>query len=294
MEIHSNLLSDVIKFYKKELADIYTESELQNIINWIFEKQLKLNLSQLISNSSIRVNQSDLILLEQMCYKLKEHTPIQYVLGEAEFYHLKFKVNKSVLIPRPETEELVDMVIKKFKTQAPLHILDVGTGSGCIPISIKKNMPAANMYGLDVSDAALEVAKFNATQNKTDVNLFKANVLAENVAEIILNQTKNQKIDVLISNPPYVLQSEKEGLHNRVKNYEPHLALFVDDPDPILFYRKIALLAKKILSDKGVIYFECHTNYAEAVFQLLTEMNFSQVYLLKDMAGLNRFVNTKS
>ncbi|HXD94821.1 MAG TPA: peptide chain release factor N(5)-glutamine methyltransferase [Bacteroidia bacterium] len=294
MEIHSNLLSDVIKFYKKELADIYTESELQNITNWIFEKQLNLNSSQLISNTNLRVNQSDLILLEQMCCKLKAHTPIQYVLGEAEFYRLKFKVNKSVLIPRPETEELVDIVIKKFKTQAPLHILDVGTGSGCIPISIKKNMPAANVYGLDVSNAALEVAKFNATQNKTDVNLFKADVLAENVAEIILNQTKNQKIDVLISNPPYVLQSEKEGLHNRVKNYEPHLALFVDDPDPILFYRKIALLAKKILSDKGVIYFECHTNYAEAVFQLLTEMNFSQVYLLKDMAGLNRFVNTKS
>jgi len=117
MEIHSNLLSDVIKFYKKELADIYTESELQNIISWIFEKQLKLSSAQLISNSNIRVNQSDLILLEQMCYKLKEHTPIQYVLGEAEFYHLKFKVNESVLIPRPETEELVDMIIKNFKNQ---------------------------------------------------------------------------------------------------------------------------------------------------------------------------------
>ncbi|HXU26732.1 MAG TPA: peptide chain release factor N(5)-glutamine methyltransferase [Bacteroidia bacterium] len=294
MEIHSNLLSDVVKFYKKELTDIYTESELQNITNWVFEKQLSLNSSQLISNSNIRVNQSDLILLEQMCYKLKAHTPIQYVLGEAEFYHLKFKVNSSVLIPRPETEELVDMIIKNFKTQASLTILDVGTGSGCIPISIKKNIPGANVFGLDVSDAALEVAKFNATQNKVDVNLFKADVLAENVAEIVLNQTKNQKIDVLISNPPYVLQSEKEGLHNRVKNYEPHLALFVDAPDPILFYRKIALLAKKILSNNGFLYFECHTNYAEAVSQLLTNANFQQITLSKDMAGLSRFVIAKS
>ena len=124
--------------------------------------------------------------------------------------------------------------------------------------------------------------------------MFKADVLAENVAEIILNQTKNQKINILISNPPYVLQSEKEGLHNRVKNYEPHLALFVDDSDPILFYRKIALLAKKILSNKGALYFECHTNYAEAIYQLLTEMRFTQVHLLKDMAGLNRFVIAKS
>ncbi|HKC68103.1 MAG TPA: protein-(glutamine-N5) methyltransferase, release factor-specific, partial [Bacteroidia bacterium] len=115
MEIHSNLLADVIKFYKKELADIYTESELQNICNWIFEKQLRLSLAQIISDKNIRVNQSDLIILEQMCYKLKAHTPIQYVLGEAEFYHLKFKVTKDVLIPRPETEELVDMVIKDLK-----------------------------------------------------------------------------------------------------------------------------------------------------------------------------------
>lgn len=295
MEIHSNLLSDVVAFYKKELAAIYTESELQNITNWIFEKQLKLTSSQTILNPSFRVNQSDLIILEQMCYKLKAHKPIQYVLGEAEFYHLKFKVNQNVLIPRPETEELVDMVIKKFKTSTQtLNILDIGTGSGCIPISIKKNISAANVYGLDVSIAALEIAGHNAVANKVDVNLFKADVLAENVAEIILNQTKNQKIDVLISNPPYVLQSEKDGLEPRVKNYEPHLALFVADNDPILFYRKIAQLAKNILTTNGNLYFECHTLYAEAVYQLLTEMKFNEVNLLKDMAGMTRFVIAKS
>ncbi|HTA62906.1 MAG TPA: peptide chain release factor N(5)-glutamine methyltransferase [Bacteroidia bacterium] len=291
MEIHSNLLSDVIKFYKKELADIYTESELQNICNWIFEKQLNLSSSQLISNSTIRVNQSDLILLEQMCFKLKEHSPVQYVLGEAEFYRLKFKVNKSVLIPRPETEELVDIIIKKFKTQASLNILDIGTGSGCIPISIKKNIPSANVYGLDVSDDALKIAKHNVLQNKVDVNLFKADVLAKNIAGLILHQTKNQKVDIVISNPPYVLASEKEGLHNRVKNYEPHLALFVDDVDPILFYRKIAELTKIILAEKGMFYFECHTDYTQAVFQLLVDDGFKNVSLLKDMAGLNRFVS---
>lgn len=295
MEIHSNLLSDVVAFYKKELAAIYTESELQNITNWIFEKQLKLTSSQTILNPSFRVNQSDLIILEQMCYKLKAHKPIQYVLGEAEFYHLKFKVNQNVLIPRPETEELVDMVIKKFKTSTQtLNILDISTGSGCIPISIKKNISAANVYGLDVSIAALEIAGHNAVANKVDVNLFKADVLAENVAEIILNQTKNQKIDVLISNPPYVLQSEKDGLEPRVKNYEPHLALFVADNDPILFYRKIAQLAKNILTTNGNLYFECHTLYAEAVYQLLTEMKFNEVNLLKDMAGMTRFVIAKS
>ncbi len=291
MEIHSNLLTDVIKFYKKELTSIYTESELQNICNWIFEKQLKLSSSEIISNKEIRVNQSDLIVLEQMCFKLKEHQPIQYVLGEAEFYHLKFNVNTNVLIPRPETEELVDLIIKRYKREKALNILDIGTGSGCIPISIKKNILNANVFGLDVSDDALETAKYNSTQNKVDVHFFKADVLSENISEVVLNQTKNQKLDLIVSNPPYVLDSEKEGLQNQVKNYEPHLALFVNDTDPILFYRKIATLAKIILSDKGMLYFECHTHYAQVVYQLLIENGFKNVVLHKDLAGLDRFVS---
>lgn len=291
MEIHSNLVSDVIKFYKKELSDIYTESELQNLTNWIFEKQLKLNATEIILDETIRVNQSDLIILEQMCYKLKEHQPIQYVLGEAEFYHLKFKVNKNVLIPRPETEELVDLIIKKQKKGKEINILDIGTGSGCIPISIKKNIPDANVYSLDISDDALEIAKSNAVKNKVDVNFFKADILSDTISEVILNQTKDKKIDILISNPPYVLNSEKRGLHNRVKNFEPHLALFVDDADPILFYRKITSLAMSVLSQNGMLYFECHTNYAKDVYQLLKDRGFQNVSLQKDMAGLNRFVS---
>ncbi|MEO8761595.1 MAG: peptide chain release factor N(5)-glutamine methyltransferase [Bacteroidia bacterium] len=290
MQIHSNLVSDVIKFFKKELADIYTESELQNITNWIFEKQLNLRSAEVISNQSIRVNQSDLIILEQMCYKLKEHQPIQYVLGEAEFYRLKFKVNKSVLIPRPETEELVDLIVSKYKIQnTAYNVLDIGTGSGCIPVSVKKNMPNANLFGLDVSEDALNIAKFNAAKNKVDVHFFKADVLLESVSEVILKETKKEKIDIIISNPPYVLSSEKDGLQNRVKSFEPHLALFVDDVDPILFYRKIAFLAKKIISNNGVLYFECHANYAQAVYQLLVDEGFKNVSLQKDMAGLNRF-----
>ena len=294
MEIHSNLLSDVIKFYKKELNDVYTESELQNICNWIFEKQLKLSSSEIISNKDIRVNQSDLIILEQMCYKLKEHQPIQYILGEAEFYRLKFKVNKSVLIPRPETEELVDLIIKNHKIQKEFTVLDIGTGSGCIPISIKKNIPNATLYGLDVSNDALEISKFNAAKNKVDVNFFKADVLSDTILENILNQTKNRKLDFIVSNPPYVLDSEKEGLHNRVKNFEPHLALFVEDSDPILFYRKIASLAKTILAEKGMLYFECHTNYAQAVYRLLIENGFKNAVLHKDLAELDRFVSASA
>ncbi len=291
MQTTSHTIQSVITFYKSELADIYTESELQNIINWILEKQLKLSSTDIISKREISIAQADIKELERMCAELKAHRPIQYVLGEAEFYHLKFKVNESVLIPRPETEELVDLIIKKFKTHSTLNILDIGTGSGCIPIAIKKNIPNANVYGLDISKDALEIAKHNAEKNNVEVNFFQKDVLSDTIAEDILKQTNNQKIDLIISNPPYVLESEKEGLQNRVKDYEPNLALFVNDKDPILFYRKIATLTGNIGAEKASLYFECHTNYAKSISNLLKAEDFGNTTLFKDLAGLNRFVS---
>ncbi len=290
MQITSNTIQSVIAFYKKELVDIYTESELQNIIRWIFEK-LKINSSEIISNPDTRINESDLIKLEQMCFDLKKHKPIQYVLGESEFYGLKFKVDENVLIPRPETEELVERIKKDLERRvSDSAILDIGTGSGCISISIKKNIPSATVYALDISQDALDVAKFNAKQNNVAVNFFSADILAEKVAEIILIQTGGNKWDVIISNPPYVLNSEKQSLHKRVIEFEPHLALFVEDTDPILFYRKITDLSLKILKKSGKIYFECHTNYTQSVQQMLVTAGFKDVYIHADMSGLARFV----
>jgi release factor glutamine methyltransferase len=291
MQITSHTIQSVIAFYKSELIDIYSESELQNIINWIFEKQLKLSSADIILKKELSINPFDIKELERMCRELKAHRPIQYVLGEAEFYRMKFKVNESVLIPRPETEELVDLIIKKFKTHSTLNILDIGTGSACIPIAIKKNIPNANVYGIDISRDALEIAKYNAEQSGVEVNFFRADVLSDTIAETILKQTNDQKIDLIISNPPYVLESEREGLHNRVKNYEPRLALFVNDKDPILFYRKIAALTKKIGDKKVSLYVECHTDYAEMVSEMLNKGGFSNIALFKDLAGLNRFVS---
>lgn len=290
MPITSNTIQSVISFYKSELADIYSESELQNILNWIFEKQLKLSSTDIISKREISIAPPDIKELERMCAELKAHRPIQYVLGEAEFYHLKFKVNENVLIPRPETEELVDLIIKEFKSHSTLNILDIGTGDGCIPIVIKKNFLNANVYGLDVSKDALEIAAYNAEKNNVTVNFFQADVLSDNIAENILKQTNNQKIDLIISNPPYVLESERKGLHNRVKDYEPGLALFVNDTDPILFYRKIATLTKKIGAEDSCLYFECHTDYAEMIHKMLVDEKFYDIFLHPDLAGLNRFV----
>ena len=285
MQITSHTIQSVISFYKNELAAIYSESEITLITNWILEKQFK------IKNAELKIEDADIKELERMCRELKAHKPIQYVLGEAEFYRLKFKVNENVLIPRPETEELVELVINELKVKSALTILDIGTGSGCIPIAIKKNVPHANVFTLDVSIEALEIAKYNAEQNRVEVNFFQADVLSDGIAETILKQTNNQKIDLIISNPPYVLESEKEGLHNRVKNYEPSLALFVDDKDPILFYRKIAALAKKIGAKNASLYFECHVDYAEKVLEMLKGENFYNGSLFKDLAGLNRFVS---
>ncbi|HXB41641.1 MAG TPA: peptide chain release factor N(5)-glutamine methyltransferase [Bacteroidia bacterium] len=292
MQIASNTLSSVINFYKKELKEIYTESELENIIRWILEKQLKLSITDFNTKPDLRINESELTPLEKMCFELKANKPIQYVLGEAEFYGMKFKVNENVLIPRPETEELVEKIISTLvprPSSLTPCILDIGTGSGCISISIKKNIPATTVYAIDVSDAALEIAVHNAAENKIEVNFFKADVLQENVAELILNQSAQKKIDLIISNPPYVLKSEKESLHTRVSNFEPHLALFVDDSDPILFYRKIALIAQKTLKQGGQLWFECHTNYAQNVQQMLLDTGYTDVRLHPDLSGLARF-----
>jgi release factor glutamine methyltransferase len=306
MQIASNTLSSVINFYKKELKEIYSESELQNIIRWILEKQLNLTAADINSKHDLRINESELTPLEKMCFELKVNKPVQYVLGEAEFYGMKFKVNENVLIPRPETEELVEKIISTLVSRsshlvprtssltprpsslAP-RILDIGTGSGCIPISIKKNIPVTTVHAIDVSDGAIEIARHNATENKVEVNFFKADVLQENVAELILNQSAQKKFDLIISNPPYVLKSEKESLHTRVSNFEPHLALFVDDSDPILFYRKIALIAKKILKPGGQLWFECHTNFAQNVQQMLLDTGYTDVRLHSDLSGLARF-----
>lgn len=291
MQITSHTIQSVIAFYKSELANIYSDSELQNIQNWIFEKQLKLSSTDIISKKEISITPADIKELERMCRELKVHRPIQYVLGEAEFFRLKFKVNENVLIPRPETEQMVELIVKIFKNQPSIKtILDIGTGSGCIPVAIKKNIPHAQVFGLDVSKDALEVAGYNAEQSRVEVNFFQADTLSDTIADDILEQTNNQKIDLIISNPPYVLESEKEGLQYRVKKYEPGLALFVNDTDPILFYRKITALTKKIASERAYLFFECHVDYAESVANLLKAEGFGNITLFKDLAGLNRLV----
>lgn len=289
MQIAANTVAAVISYYKKELAAIYSESELKHIVSWILQKQFGLSPAEILANPHRRINESDLTPLERMCAELKNHRPVQYVLGEAEFYGYRFRVNEAVLIPRPETEEMAECIVKDIRALGkPVRVLDIGTGSGCIAVALKKQFPEADVYALDISDAALEVAVENASLNDAVVTFFKADILSERAEEVIIAACGADKFDIVVSNPPYVLLTEKDTLHARVRGYEPHVALFVSDEDPILFYRRIAKMASMLLRKEGLLWFECHSAHARAVAQMLDEVRYKDVTVYHDLSGLMR------
>ena len=284
MRIASNTMKDMMDFYHTELTSLYNNSEINAIIRTSFQHVLGFSNTEIVTKATTNMNQSDLLKLYDGCKKLKQRVPLQYVLGEAWFYHLKFKVNKHVLIPRPETEELVDLIIKENKNTA--SFFDIGTGSGCIPISIKKNNAQASVFACDISRNALEIAKKNAELNSVEITFFEADALNAKSLEPNLQIT----VDVIVSNPPYIKVTEKSSLQKQVIDYEPHLALFVEDDDAIIFYKKIIDLCHSKLKDGGRLYFELNPLSAEMVeaYAIDTKL-FKQVELIKDMSGNLRF-----
>ena len=216
---------------------------------------------------------------------LQHEKPIQYITGEAWFYGLQFEVNENTLIPRPETEELVEWIIESQKSKVQsqkCEILDIGTGTGCIPISLKTNLPQANVSAIDVSEKALEVAKRNAVSNKVDISFIQADIL-----EV---EDLSQYFDIIVSNPPYVRNLEKQEIKKNVLDYEPHLALFVEDTDALLFYRKIAQLALKNLSPNGLLFFEINQYLGKETVELLDNLGFKNIELKKDIYGNDRMI----
>ena len=230
---------------------------------------------------------SELEIWNSILEQLKREIPIQYLLGTTHFYGLEFEVNENVLIPRPETEELVDWIIKSQKSEVrnkKLKILDIGTGSGCIAISIAKNLPNAEVFALDVSEKALATAKKNAELNQVQVQFICQSILE--------TEDLGQQFDVIVSNPPYVRHLEKQEIKKNVLDNEPHLALFVADDDALIFYRKIAQLAVKNLSQTGQLYFEINQYLGQEMLSLLQEMDFKNSELRQDIYGNDRM--TKS
>lgn len=276
------LIREFKRHFFSELSDLYPETEIQSFFTILVEFKLHLSRIQLALEHNFELDNDDLDFLQNALLKLKNQIPIQYIVGETAFYGLLFKVDKNVLIPRPETEELVEWIIKNHKKDDSLKILDIGTGSGCIAISLAKNLPNAKVSALDISEEALNVAKNNAAMNQVKVDFVQADILT--IEKLSTN------FDIIVSNPPYVRETEKARMQQNVLSNEPHLALFVKDENPLLFYDKIAELAKKHLTKNGVLYFEINQYLGMETVDLLKSKGFKNVELKKDIYGVDRMV----
>ncbi len=280
-----------------ELEKFYPKEEIESFFYLCADKFSDLNRLKIALNRDYKVNESQQQQFSNALKRLKSEEPIQYILGETEFYGLPFLVNKNVLIPRPETEELVEWVLaesenQQLKTnQTQLKILDIGTGSGCIPISIAKNLKNSSLYAVDISEKALNIAKKNAINNEVSVRFIPADILQKTSNEVkTLLQLDKEKFDIMISNPPYVRDSEKTQIKNNVLQYEPHVALFVEDKDPLLFYNRIADFAKENLKASGLLFFEINQEFAQETVSLLKEKNFTNIICKKDIFGVDRMI----
>ena len=272
----------------KELSPFYDAYEAESFFYLILEDKHQLRQIDLALNHELNFSESDFVVWNSLLGQLKKEVPIQYLLGKTSFYGLDFEVNENVLIPRPETEELVEWIInensKTDKTKK-LKILDIGTGSGCIAISLAKNLPNADVYALDISKKALDTAKRNSVNNNVEVTFMLKNVLE-------LEALKSN-YDIIVSNPPYVRNLEKVEIKKNVLHYEPHLALFVEDNDALIFYRKIAEIGKKNLLENGQLYFEINQYLGKETSDLLEQMNFTNIELKKDIYDNDRMISCK-
>ena len=282
-------MQQFLKDLQTSLKGEYSESEIHVLGMLILEKLTGFSRIWLLIHKELKLNDEQNIIASQYLERLKNHEPIQYILGETEFYGLKFKVNPSVLIPRPETEELVEWVKPPhppkggFLSGTPT-LLDVGTGSGCIAVALKKKFPSANVSAMDISPEALALAKENAALNEVNIEFIQDDILHP--------ATTDRKWDVIVSNPPYIPASEQRYLHKNVTDFEPHLALFVQDNDPLIFYRKIAEFALSHLTAGGRLYVEIHQSLGRQCCQLLESMGFQSVVLRKDLSGNDRMISS--
>ena len=280
---------DLKKIFHKELDVIYDVNEVDSFFNLCLEHFLDIHRIQLQLDSEFSILKKELDGFFSVLDGLKQQIPIQYILGETEFFELKFSVNPNVLIPRQETEELVSLVLQngKHKTQNPKRILDIGTGSGCIAISLAKHLDSTEVYALDVSKDALRVAKENATSNEVNINFIHADILDSDHCSLFF---KDLEFDIIVSNPPYVRHQEKAEMLPNVLENEPHLALFVEDDSPLLFYKAITKFAVENLKPNGQLFFEINQYLGQESKQILVNQKFKDIELLKDLNGNYRIL----
>jgi release factor glutamine methyltransferase len=281
-------------YFFDSLKNIQDEQEIESFFFILTEYLHNLKRVDVALNPNFEISEEEVEKWNIILADLQQEKPIQYITGETWFYGLRFEVNENTLIPRPETEELVEWILNSTITQhpTPFTILDIGTGSGCIPISLKANLPQANVSAIDVSEKALEVAKRNAVSNKVEINFIQTNILeVEDLSQLPSPITHYPSpYNIIVSNPPYVRNLEKEEIKKNVLDYEPHLALFVEDTDALLFYRKIAQLALKNLTPNGLLFFEINQYLGKETVELLQNIGFKNIELKKDMYGNDRMI----
>ncbi|MFY9242105.1 MAG: peptide chain release factor N(5)-glutamine methyltransferase [Polaribacter sp.] len=281
------------EYFFSELTVIYPKTEIDSFFFILMEDYLKLKRIDTVLKPDFKIDETLLSTLKKALERLQKEEPIQYIIGHTEFYGYRFLVDKSTLIPRPETEELVEWVldeVQKLKA-VELTILDIGTGSGCIPISLAKNLSNVIISAIDISADALKIAQKNADLNKVEVNFVEADILKINSLDEILKQVQNDvQFDIIVSNPPYVRELEKVEIDNNVLQNEPHLALFVSDENPLIFYDKIADLAKKHLSKNGLLFFEINQYLGKETIKILEKKGFKNIELKKDLFGNDRMI----
>ncbi|MGB3108933.1 peptide chain release factor N(5)-glutamine methyltransferase [Sphingobacterium siyangense] len=281
------ILQDFELLFQHELQELYDEDEIKAIFLVVVAEKFGLNRTNYQMRKTAIVNEADKAEVLSILQDLKKHRPIQYILNKTDFYGEVFQVNESVLIPRQETEELVDLIIKNHKSSQNLKIIDIGTGSGCIPITLSKHLNNALVTTIDISKEAIKTAQENAKNLKTQVQFINADIFEW---EYIFS---DQHYNIIVSNPPYITPGEKQHMNQNVLAYEPELALFIEESAPLIFYDVISSFALKHLAPDGDLYFEINQYLGAEMKELMVKKGFEQVKLIKDINGADRIIHAK-
>ncbi|WP_165154849.1 peptide chain release factor N(5)-glutamine methyltransferase [Parabacteroides sp. ZJ-118] len=295
-------MTKTVAYIRNSLKDIYPPGEVQALVRLIMEHVCGLSTHQLLFGKGKELSDTENFKIKEIVEGLRLYKPIQYLLGIADFYGMEFKVTPDVLIPRPETAELVERIITDYRGQAP-RILDIGTGSGCIAISLAKHLPKAEVAAVDISPEALAVAEENARMNQVAVSFLELDILSEGYSGFSCRKPESHtegtfvspigNLNCIVSNPPYIMNKEKATMDANVLENEPHLALFVPDDDPLLFYRAIARFGQRHLAEGGHLYFEINALCGKEAVAMLRQEDYSEVELVQDLYGKDRIIKAR-
>lgn len=290
MFVSSNRLSDIKSYYFTKLSSLFSENEINLMVKYLSIKRLGLSNADYLSSNSILLSESDLLYFNFALKRLLKNEPFQYILGDVEFYGLELNCDARALIPRPETEELVDWILESIDRKEPLNVMDLCSGSGCIALGLKSKLPNAEIIAAELSEDAIALIEENSIKTKLNIIPIKMDVLNEDD----YSKFKIENFDCWVSNPPYIPNKEKTLMEQNVLDFEPHLALFVDDNDPLMFYQSIAEQAKKYLKSGGLLFFEINESYSKEMEKMLTELGFLNIELRKDLQGKARMMRAQN